>query len=112
MAIVPPEVMAQATAEDREMFARIEKIVTNIRRDEQEGIIFPSLRDDQGNLLYELKLLSSGGSRQFDTDKIISRYDSRMAMCALVAAADGSIDPSERQRVATTRSLMLRDAAR
>ena len=83
MAIVPPEVMAQATAEDREMFARIEKIVTNIRRDEQEGIIFPSLRDDQGNLLYELKLLSSGGSRQFDTDKIISRYDSRMAMCAL-----------------------------
>ncbi|MEU4998685.1 TerB family tellurite resistance protein [Streptomyces sp. NPDC021622] len=26
--------------------------------------------------------------------------DSSMAMCALVAAADGSIDPSERQRVA------------
>ncbi|MFH9135017.1 tellurite resistance TerB family protein [Streptomyces sp. NPDC017524] len=27
--------------------------------------------------------------------------DASMAMCALVAAADGSIDPSERQRVAT-----------
>jgi tellurite resistance protein TerB len=27
--------------------------------------------------------------------------DASMAMCALVAAADGSVDPSERQRVAT-----------
>ncbi|MEU1608027.1 tellurite resistance TerB family protein, partial [Micromonospora matsumotoense] len=27
--------------------------------------------------------------------------DASMAMCALVAAADGSIDPSERQRVAS-----------
>lgn len=49
-------------------------MAVNIRRDEQEGVVMPSDRDEHGNLQYELKLLTSGGSRQFDTNALITRY--------------------------------------
>lgn len=52
-----------------------EELVTNIRRDEQEGILKP-----HG---WELELLGGGGKRQFDTDKVIKRYDQRMAVSVL-----------------------------
>jgi tellurite resistance protein TerB len=44
----------------------------------------------QGQLMEKKTDLKSGAFR-----------DASMAMCALVAAADGSVDPSERQRVAS-----------
>lgn len=50
-------------------------IVTNIRRDSQEGIVLP--------FGWELELLSTGGRRNFDTSQIIERYDSRIAMTCL-----------------------------
>ena len=50
-------------------------LVRNIRRDEMEGVVLP-----HG---YELELLSSGGNRQFDTNVIIDRYDTRIAMTVL-----------------------------
>jgi len=49
-------------------------MVVNIRRDEQEGVVIPSDRDEHGNLQYELTLLTSGGARQFDTNAVITRY--------------------------------------
>lgn len=51
------------------------KMVRNIRQDEQAGIVLPD-----GWLL---ELLSTGGSRQFDTDKIITRYEQRILMTSL-----------------------------
>lgn len=50
-------------------------MAVNIRRDELEGALLPSDRDEHGNLYYELKLLSTGGTRQFDTNKTILRYN-------------------------------------
>lgn len=61
----------------------IKKMVVRIRRDEQEGVVFPLAYDKQGHKVYDLTLLSSGGSRQFDTGKIIERYDQRIAMTVL-----------------------------
>lgn len=52
-----------------------EKIVQNIRRDSLEGLVIPSG--------WKLELLSTGGRRQFDTNAIIERYDTRMAMTVL-----------------------------
>lgn len=51
------------------------KMVRNIRNDEQAGIVLPPG--------WAFHLVSTGGSRQFDTDKIITRYESRMLMAAL-----------------------------
>lgn len=53
----------------------LEKMVKSIRRDEMEGIVLP--------YGYELELLSSSGTRQFDTNAIINRYDTRIAMTVL-----------------------------
>ena len=43
----------------------------------------PAMYDDAGHKMFDLQLLSSGGSRQFDTDKVIQRYDQRMSMSIL-----------------------------
>jgi hypothetical protein len=72
-----------ATSAQQATLDMMKRIVTNIRRDAQEGVVMPSDRDESGNLRYDLKLLSTGGTRQFDTDKIISRYDQRIAMSVL-----------------------------
>ena len=53
----------------------LEEIVQNIRRDEREGVVLP--------YGFELELLSTGGTRQFDTNAIINRYDTRIAMTVL-----------------------------
>lgn len=55
--------------------AGLERMVKNIRRDEMEGVVLPGG--------YKLELLSSGGARQFDTNAIINRYDTRIAMTVL-----------------------------
>jgi hypothetical protein len=80
VALVPPELLSsQASQIEKNNLQLIRDIVTNIRRDEQEGVVFPQMYDANGKPMYELKLLSTGGQRQFDTDKIIHRYDMRIA---------------------------------
>lgn len=51
------------------------KIVRNMRRDEQAGIV---TKHD-----WEIGLLTTGGSRQIDTDVIIRRYESRQLLALL-----------------------------
>lgn len=58
-----------------QMYAEMEEMVKSIRRDEMEGVILP--------YDFKLELLSSGGTRQFDTNTIIDRYDTRIAMTVL-----------------------------
>ena len=60
-------------------------LVTNIRNDEQVGVVIPGPKlgtgdDGQG---YLLELLSSGGSRQYNTSEILDRYDKRKAVSVL-----------------------------
>lgn len=72
-----------ADAFDKAILAQWQTLVTTIRRDQREGVVMPSDRDDKGNLLFELKLLSSGGTRTFDTTKIIDRYNRAIATSVL-----------------------------
>ena len=84
VAYVPPEFLSStATAEQAAVLSSIQNIVTSIKRNEQEGVIMPAMYDDAGHKMFDLQLLSSGGSRQFDTDKVIQRYDQRMSMSIL-----------------------------
>lgn len=55
--------------------ANAEALVQSIRRDAEEGILLPNG--------WELKLLATGSSRQFDTNAIINRYDNRIAITML-----------------------------
>lgn len=81
----PPELFAKnAKPEDKALLALLQQIATSIKLDEQAGIVFPLVYDKvSGKPLYDLKLLSSGGRRQFDTDKVIQRYDQRILMTVM-----------------------------
>ena len=52
-----------------------DRVVTNLRKDEQAGLRMPSDRDENGHLLYDITLLTTGGTRQIDTDPILARYE-------------------------------------
>jgi len=76
--LTAPEGMNIWDEDDPEMAAirvAAERIVQNIRRDSMEGIVKP--------FGWSLELLSTGGRRQFDTNAIIERYDTRIAMTVL-----------------------------
>ena len=54
---------------------RAETLVANVRRDSEEGILLP--------YGWDLKLLTSGSSRQIDIGSTIERYDNRIAITLL-----------------------------
>ena len=84
MAYVPPEFLSStASPAQKAVLASITQIVQNVKRNEQEGIVFPSAYDEQGNRIFDLHLLSASGGRQFDTGAVIQRYDQRIAMSLL-----------------------------
>jgi hypothetical protein len=71
----------KATEGQRLIAADFRKVITNLRRNEQEGVLMPSdCFPETTNRMFEIKLLSTGGTRQFDTGKIIQRYDQRILM--------------------------------
>ncbi len=84
MALVDPAILRDdATDEEKALLESIQTLVKNVRRDQQEGVIFPNSYDANGNRLYEFVLLNSGGTRQFPTDIIIRRYTEHIAMTVL-----------------------------
>ncbi len=76
--LIPPPKINPWDTSDPEMIAvkaAAERLIRNIRRDQQEGVFIPNG--------WELQLLTTGGRRQFDTTAIIERYDTRIAMSLL-----------------------------
>jgi hypothetical protein len=76
--LVPPDGLNIWDPTDPEMVAMMNqatKLVTNIRRDQNEGVVLP--------FGWDLKLLSTGSRRQFDTNAILNRYDQRIAIVVL-----------------------------
>ena len=73
--LTAPEGVDIWSDECKDELAKAERIVRSVRRDEREGIVL-------GNG-WQFTLTSTGGRRQFDTNQIIERYDTRMAMTVL-----------------------------
>lgn len=67
----PPEMVGE-----RERF---EEILEGLHNDELAGMLLSSDTDDKGNHLYDFDLVTSGGTRAFNTDAIITRYDAKLA---------------------------------
>lgn len=81
---IPSSYMAADADDDKKAaYALYKTIVTQIVRDENEGLVLPSDRDESGNLHVDLTLLGTGGTRQFDTTGIINRYNLAMATSVL-----------------------------
>lgn len=76
--ITTPEGMDIWDKDDEDMNAiraGLEAMVKNIRRDSTEGLVLP--------FGYTFELTSTGGSRQFDTNSIIERYDTKISQTVL-----------------------------
>lgn len=86
---VPPHIMlSDAPAADQALYASLQKMVSEIKRDEREGIIVPAemYTDSAGKDVrtgYKFSLVTAGGSRQIDVNQVIKRYESRIAMTVL-----------------------------
>lgn len=73
-----PEGLDLWNDDDPQMVAlrsRAESLVANVRRDSEEGVLLP--------YGWDLKLLTSGSSRQIDIGSTIERYDNRIAITLL-----------------------------
>jgi hypothetical protein len=82
---VPTEyIKAKPGSDQYKMVDSMRKMVRAVRRNEQEGIIFPRAYDqDTKQALFEFSLLGSGGARQFSTDTLIQRYETRILFTML-----------------------------
>ena len=82
---VPAEYLrARKGTEQANMVESMRKMVRSVRRNEQEGIVFPTAFDqDTKQPLFNFELLSSGGARQHDTNALIQRYEQRQLMTML-----------------------------
>lgn len=85
IARVPMRLLTAATGtKDAAAMAGMRKLVRAVRRDAQDGVVFPREIDPETKQdLYDFSLMTSGGSRQFDTNGIIQRYEQRILMTVL-----------------------------
>lgn len=74
-----------APSEVRSGLQKFEDMGKNLRNDEQAYVMLPSDRynDGQGEFMFDLELLSTGGTRTYDTSAIIERYSRQIAMTVL-----------------------------
>lgn len=79
---VPGSVLEAKTPEARTAKQEVNAMMKGIRRGTQEGIALSSERKE-GELVWDATLLSSGGQRQFDTNAIVERYKTDIAMTLL-----------------------------
>lgn len=84
MMLVPNAMLAADADQDaKNSLAGYKTLVKRVRRDAMEGLVLPSDRDNNGNLKFEFQLLSTGGTRSFDTTKVLDRYGKAIAMSVL-----------------------------
>lgn len=82
---VPAEMLrAKPGTEQAQAVEAFKRMVKSVRRDEQEGVVFPMAYDqDTKQPLYSFELMGGGGGRAFNTDGIIKRYEERILMTVL-----------------------------
>ena len=85
MVTVPSDYLRAAKGtEQAKMVDAMRKMVRAIRRNEQEGLVFPAAYDSETKQpMFKFELLGSGGARQFSTNELITRYEQRQLMTML-----------------------------
>jgi hypothetical protein len=74
---------SNAKPEHKAAVAGMKKALMNIRNNENAALIWPTEYDNDHNEKFPLKLMTSGGRRQFDVSAIIQRKRAEMAGCLL-----------------------------
>ena len=74
--LTPPEDFDWEDDANSDALAWAKEVITHVRRDEYEGILMPGPS-------WKFELVSSPGSRQFDTTAVINRYNKMIALSML-----------------------------
>ena len=74
--LTPPEGVDIFAPGNSALLQKAQQLVTGVKRDEDAGIILPTAG-------WNFELISSGGSRQIDTDEVVRRYEQRIATSML-----------------------------
>lgn len=81
---VPPAMFAEDASDEVKAALEMWKAIgRNIRMDDQTCIVYPLAYDEHGHEAVKIGLLSTNGSRLFDTSQIIDRYTRSMLMSVL-----------------------------
>lgn len=81
---VPPDILKKdATPEELNMRSHVVETLRNVRANKAAYLLNPAVYDDKGHKLYDFRLVTSGGARQFDTSAIIGRYNVQILMTML-----------------------------
>ena len=74
---LPPRYMSDdATPEEKAIFQHYQRIIRNIHNNEQAGLVLPQAFDPESRQpMFDFELLGAQGGKQYDTDKIIRRWD-------------------------------------
>ena len=85
MISLPPEYMSPDASEDKKaVYNYMQDVIRNLHMNEQAGLVFPRFIDPESKQdLFDFKLVSVDGSKQFDTAKIIDRYENKILMTYL-----------------------------
>ncbi len=85
MISIPPEYMSPDASPDKvAVYEYMKDIIRNIHMNEQAGLVFPRFIDPESKQdLFDFKLVSVDGSKQFDTGTIIDRYENKILMTYL-----------------------------
>lgn len=80
---IPVEVLQDQDGNHKATVDAIKKMLTEIRQDENAGILYPSEIDGNGNEKYHFELLRSSGGRNINTTEVVERYDKDIARTVL-----------------------------
>jgi len=68
-----------ATPEEKGIYEYYQKIIRNIHNNEQTGLVLPQAHDPESRQpLFDFELMGVQGGKQYDTDKIIKRWDNKI----------------------------------
>ena len=72
---LPPRYLdPDASPEDKQVREYYERGMSLLHKNEQTALILPMFRDEKGNKMFELELVSITGQKAFDINAVIGRY--------------------------------------
>jgi hypothetical protein len=79
---LPPRYMStDATDSEKAIYEYYKSVIRNIQNNEQSGLILPQAFDPESRQpLFKFELTSTMGSKMYDTDAIIKRWDNKILM--------------------------------
>ena len=79
---LPPQYLkADATEQDKAVFAEYQKIMANMHQAKQSGIILPLILDQSGQKMFEFDIKSVTGQKSYNTKEIIDHYNAEILTC-------------------------------